>query len=163
MTTNELQTLLRDFYLERLTLLMQHEGVARHISDYDVNNAYQYVVAREETHVSWLQHALLDLGTAIPSDPTRPDVKPPGKDKNGPLELSAQDARANQRFVDNWRERVDRVTNARHKGMLQVILGEMLEHARLFEQAGQGRTDIIGTSLPMHTRRGHVIGDRWIE
>jgi hypothetical protein len=55
------------------------------------------------------------------------------------------------------------VTNARHQGMLRVVLGEMLEHARLFEQAAEGRTDIIGTSLSIHTRRGEVIGTRWIE
>jgi hypothetical protein len=39
----------------------------------------------------------------------------------------------------------------------------MLEHARLFEQAAQGRTDIIGTALPIHTRRGTGLGTRWIE
>ena len=38
-TPTELQTLIRDFYLERLTLLMQHEASAEHVSDYDVNNA----------------------------------------------------------------------------------------------------------------------------
>jgi hypothetical protein len=162
-TPNELQGLIRDFYLERLALLMQHEAVARHIADYDVNNAYQYVIAREETHVSWLQHALLDLGVANPADPSRPDIKPSRKGKEGLLELSATDARDNQRFVEKWRDRVENVTHARHKGMLRVILGEMLEHARLFEQASQGRTDIIGTPLSIHTRRGHVIGTRWIE
>ena len=31
--------------------------------------------------------------------------------------------------------------------MLKVILGEMLEHKRLFDQAAQGRRDLIGTSL----------------
>ena len=30
--------------------------------------------------------------------------------------------------------------NARHKGMLKVILGEMLEHKRLFDQAAAGNT-----------------------
>ena len=77
--------------------------------------------------------------------------------------MSAIDGRDNQRFVEKWRDRVEQVTNARHRGMLRVILGEMLEHARLFEQAAQGRTDIIGTSLPMHTRRGTVLGTRWVE
>ncbi len=47
--------------------------------------------------------------------------------------------------------------------MLQVILGEMLEHKRLFEQASQGRTDIIGTALPINERRGKVLDRRWIE
>ena len=163
MNPTELQNLIRDFYTDRLTLLMQHESAARHISDYDVNNAYQYVVAREETHVSWLQHALLDLGVPIPNDPPRPDIKPGRKGKDAIIELSGADGAANQRFVEKWRGPVDRVTNARHKGMLAVILGEMLEHARLFEQASEGRTDIIGKELPIHTRRGKVLGTRWLE
>jgi hypothetical protein len=162
-TPNDLQSLIREFYLERLALLMQHESAARHITDYDVNNAYQYVIAREETHVSWLQHALLDLGLPIPADPTRPDVKPTAKGKDGMLALCATDGRDNQHFVGKWRERVEQVTHARHQGMLRVVLGEMLEHARLFEQAAAGRTDIIGLALPIHTRRGQVIGTRWIE
>jgi hypothetical protein len=162
-TPTELQALIKDFYLERLTLLMQHESVARHVSDYDVNNAYQYVINREETHVSWLQHALLDLGVAIPADPARPDVKPSGKGNDAIIELYAGDGRDNRRFVDKWRDRVEHVTNARHQGMLRVVLGEMLEHARLFEQAAQGRTDIIGKALPINTRRGKVLGTRWVE
>jgi hypothetical protein len=162
-TPSDLQTLIRDFYVERLALLVQHEAAARHVSDYDVNNAYQNVIAREETHVSWLQHALLDLATTMPPDPARPDVKPSRKGRDGILELSATDARDNQRFVDKWRDRVEKVTHARHQGMLRVILGEMLEHARLFEQAAEGRTDLIGKALPIHARRGHVIGTRWIE
>ena len=163
MTPTELQNLVRDFYLHRLSLLLQHESAARYVSDYDVNNAYQYVIAREETHVSWLQHALLDLGAAIPPDPSAPDVKPTRKGNEGILQLSANDASENQRFVEKWRDRVEPVTNARHKGMLEVILGEMLEHKRLFEQASQGRTDIIGTHLAINERRGKVIDTRWIE
>jgi len=162
-TPTELQALLRDFYLERLTLLMQHEASAEHVSDYDVNNAYQYIISREETHVSWLQHALLDLNVTLPPDPARPTVKPARKGQDAVLEVSATDGRDNQRFVEKWRDRVEQVSNARHRGMLRVILGEMLEHARLFEQAAEGRTDIIGTALPIHTRRGTVLGTRWVE
>jgi hypothetical protein len=162
-TPTELQTLIRDFYLERLTLLMQHEASAEHVSDYDVNNAYQNIISREETHVSWLQHALLDLGLTLPPDPARPTVTPKRKGQPAVLEVSGVDGRDNHRFVDKWRERVELVTNARHRGMLRVILGEMLEHARLFEQAAEGRTDIIGTALPIHTRRGTVLGTRWVE
>jgi len=159
----ELQQLLHEFYVERLLLLMQHEASARFITDYDVNNAYQYIISREETHVSWLQHALLDFGVSIPDDPPRPDVKPSGKGKDAVRELSAVDAQAIQRFVDKWRDRVEQVTHARHKGVLRVILGEMLEHKRLFEQAAEGRTDIIGTALSINERRGQVIDTRWIE
>ena len=163
MTPTELHALIQDFYLERLALLLQHEASARHVSDYDVNNAYQFIISREETHISWLQHAMLDLGMTIPSDPARPEVKPSRTGQAAVLEVSATDGRDNQRFVAKWRNRVEQVNNARHQGMLRVILGEMLEHARLFEQAAEGRTDIIGTSLPMHTRRGTVLGSRWIE
>ena len=163
MTPSELQGLIRDFYLERLALLMQHEAAARYVTDYDVNNAYQYVIAREETHVSWLQHALLDLGAALPSDPASPAVKPSGKGDGVVRELAGNDGRGNHLFVDKWRDRVEQVTHARHKGMLRVILGEMLEHKRLFEQAAEGRTDIIGTHLAINERRGKVIDTRWIE
>jgi hypothetical protein len=160
-TPTELQQLIRAFYLERLTLLMQHEGVARHITDYDVNNAYQYIINREETHVSWLQHALLSMGTEIPADPARPDVAP-RKGKDAGLELCGDDARANAAFVGRWKDKVEHVTNARHQGMLRVILGEMLEHGRIFEQASQGRTDIIGTHLAINARRGQVMDSRWV-
>ncbi len=162
MNPTELQQLIRDFYLQRLTLLMQHESAARFISDYDVNNAYQYVINREETHICWLQQALLGLGLDIPADPARPDVKPSRKG-DALRELTANDARANRQFVSTWRDRVDEVTHARHQGMLRVVLGEMLEHERLFEQASEGRTDIIGTALPINERRGKVIDTRWIE
>jgi hypothetical protein len=162
-TPSELQSLIREFYLERVALLMQHESAARHISDYDINNAYQNVIAREETHVSWLQHALLDLGAALPPDPPPRDVKPAGKGKQAELDVIAADARDNHQFVNRWRDRVEKVTNARHQGMLRVVLGEMLEHKRLFDQAAQGRTDIIGTALPINERRGKVLDTRWVE
>lgn len=165
MTPTDLHELIRVFYLERLALLMQHESAARYVSDYDVNNAYQNIISREETHISWLQHALLDLGLEIPSDPAPPDISPTRKGKNNEavLELTSNDATANQRFVDKWRDPVEQATNARHKGMLRVILGEMLEHRRLFEQASQGRTDIIGTHLAINERRGKVLTTRWVE
>ena len=163
MTPTDLQALLRDFYLDRLALLMRHESSARFVSDYDVNNAYQYVISREETHVSWVQQALLAVGQEIPKDPAIPDIKPSRKGNDAVLELASGDAQANQQFVDKWRSRVDKVTNARHKGMLGVVLGEMLEHQRLFAQASEGRTDIIGTALAINERRGKVIDRRWIE
>jgi hypothetical protein len=162
-TVTELQQFIREFYLERLTLLMRHESAARFISDYDVNNGYQYVISREETQVSWLLHALLDLGAPTPPTPPQPDIRPSGKGDDAWRELATADGRANRQFVERWRDRVEAVSNARHKGMLRVILGEMLEHERLFEQAGAGRTDIIGTALPINERRGKVLDRRWVE
>ena len=163
MTPAELQQLIRTFYLERLLLLMQHEAAARFIFDYDVNNAYQNIINRDETHIAWLQNALIDVGLEIPPDPARPDIRPSKKGKDGMLELCANDARANRDFVEKWRPRIEQVTHARHKGMLRVVIGEMIEHQRLFEQAAEGRTDIIGKALPINERRGKVIDTRWIE
>lgn len=160
--TSDLSHLIREFYLARLALLVRHEEVARHVSQYDVNNAYQYVIAREETHVSWLQHALLDLGETIPPDPARPSVQP-GRGADGWKPLAAEDARANQQFVDAWKPKVETVTHARHKGMLKVILGEMLEHKRIFDQAAAGREDLIGTHLDINRRAGVVANTRWME
>ena len=162
MTPTDLQQLVRDFYLERLALLMRHEASARLIGDYDVNNAYQYMISREETHVSWLQHALIDLGAPLPGDPSAPDVTTSRKGNDAVADLSGEDARLNQQFVDTWRDKIEQVTNARHKGMLRVILGEMLEHTRLFEQAAEGRRDIIGKPMDIHERRGSVLATRWV-
>ena len=159
----ELETLLEEFYLERLTLLMRHEAAARLVTDYDVNNAYQYMINREETHVSWLQHAIVDLGGQIPRDPPLPTASTSRKGDDAVLGLAADDARANQQFVDKWTVRIEQVTNARHKGMLRVILGEMLEHRRLFEQAAEGRKDLTGTAMDIHERRGKVLAARWVE
>ena len=160
--TTGLAHLIRDFYLERVTLLMRHEEVARHVSQYDANNAYQYVINREETHVSWLQQALLGLGAAIPPDPARPRVQA-GSGADAWKSLAADDARANQQFVDAWRPKIEPVTNARHKGMLKVILGEMLEHKRIFDHAAAGRDDLIGTHLSINQRTGVVANTRWME
>lgn len=163
MTPTGLEQLLRDFYVDRLGLLMRHEAAARLVTDYDVNNAYQYIISREETHISWLQHALLNEGHAFPPDPARPSLTPTRKGADVVRELAGEDDRGNQQFVDTWRDRIEQLTNARHKGMLRVILGEMLEHRRIFEQAAEGRTDIIGKALDIHVRRGKVLADRWVE
>src|SRR5690242_13875489 len=106
---------------------MRHEDVAQVITDYDINNAYQYIIAREQTHLSWLQHALLDLGAGLAADPPRDGGV--GTVKGDAWKsLCSDDAQANARFVEKWKPKIDTVTHARHKGMLRVILGETLEH-----------------------------------
>jgi hypothetical protein len=154
-----LAELIRDFYLERVAALMRHEDVAQLVTDYDINNAYQYIIAREQTHLSWLQHALLDLGAKLVADPARGPVLSAKGDAW--KAMAGDDARSNKQFVDKWRPRVDGVSNARHKGMLKVILGENLEHARLFDQAAAGRKDLIGTSLAINDHPGDVMPNRW--
>jgi hypothetical protein len=75
-----------------------------------------------------------------------------------------EDGRDAQSFVDRWRPRIEAMSNARHAKMLRVILGEVLEQKRFFEQARAGRTDLLGRrgeSLgPSH---GEVLPSRWIE
>ncbi len=161
-TTTALSNLITEFLLARTALLMRHEDVARFVTGYDINNAYQYIIAREQTHLSWLQHALLDLGATIPGDPPR-DTVSAATGAEAWKALAADDARLNVQFVDQWRPRVETISHARHKGMLNVILGEMLEHKRLFDQAAAGNTDLIGTSLSYNDHPGAVMGDRWVE
>lgn len=160
---NDLVRQIREFYLERVAILMRHEEVAKQVEDYDVNNTYQYLISREETHLSWLQHALLDLGAEIPADPTRPTVSKAAKAPAGWQGFAAEDARTNAAFVEKWRDVVDTVTHARHRGMLKVVLGETMEHKRFFDQAAAGRTDLLGTHLAINERSGVVAGTRWME
>ena len=157
----ELSQLVKECLAERTALLMRHEDVATHIRDYDINNAYQYIIAREQTHVLWLQHAMLDLKAPIPADPPRETVT--GGKGDAWKGLASEDAQKNAAFVAKWRPRVEQITHARHKGMLNVMLGEMLEHKRLFDQAAAGRRDLIGTSLAINDHTGDVLGTRWVE
>jgi hypothetical protein len=159
-TEQSLAELIRDLYLERVSLLMRHEDVAQVVTDYDINNAYQYIIAREQTHLSWLQHALLDLGATLVNDPPRgPALSAKGDAWKA---LAADDAKANAQFVEKWRPKVEIVSNARHKGMLKVILGETLEHKRLFDQAAAGNRNLIGTSLEINDHSGAVMPVRFV-
>jgi hypothetical protein len=155
-----LAELIRDFYLERVSLLMRHEDVAQLVTDYDINNAYQYIIAREQTHLSWLQHALLDLGAPVANDPSR-GATLSAKGDAWKL-LAGEDAGSNAKFVEKWRAKVEDVSNARHKGMLKVVLGEMLEHKRLFDQAAAGNKNLIGTSLAINDHSGDVMPVRFV-
>jgi hypothetical protein len=161
-TSTELQQLLREFYLERLGLLIRHERSAEVMVDYDINNAYQYVLAREETHVSWLQHALLDLGVDVPPDPPAAAAHQMGKRGPAASDIAREDVRLNEQFIAKWRDRVEVITHARHQGMLKVILGEMAEQRRFFEQAAAGNTELLGKALAINPRVGQVLPTRWV-
>ena len=47
--------------------------------------------------------------------------------------------------------------------MLQVILGETLEHLRMFEQALAGRSDVLGRRADGAGTEGAVLPTRWVE
>jgi len=165
---DELKKLLTDIAAERLALLQRHEAAARVVSHYDFNNTYQYVISREETHVQWLQSALAEFGIALPPPAAIapvPSAPKPGKKVDAATfrDILQDDARALTAFVQKWRERIPTMTHARHRTMVDVILGESLEHARLFEQAAAGIEDVLGRRTGGVPRVGAVLPTRWME
>jgi len=160
----ELASVLREFHHEKLALRQRHAAVARQVSDYAFNNTYQYIIAREDVHLSWLEAALAELG-ATPDEVGEPTLAPRAK-KDGFLPLVAEDAKAAGEFVTRWRARIDDVTNARHRNMVHVILGETLEQKRFFDQMTAGREDLLGRRAngPASPGTGDgVLGTRWLE
>jgi hypothetical protein len=155
----ETLALLQEFHRDKLAACLQHLAAARLVSQYDANNTYQYVINREETQLGWLTSAIAELGGPLPVDSGAPD-------RSGANEATvfAEDAAAAHAFVERWRGRVDALGDARRRRMLQVILGETLEHKRFFEQALAGRTDLLGIrSAAVGERAGQVLPTRWIE
>jgi hypothetical protein len=167
----ELLDLLREFYRHKLTMRRVHEAAARRVTHYDFNNTYQYVIAREEMHVRWVADAVIDLAGAIGrtdaasllEDIPEPQLTVAGKADAAQQGVMAQDRDAAQAFVDHWRPRVEAITHARHRTLLNVILGETLEHKRFFEQALAGRTDLLGRRADGAGTGGGVLPVRWIE
>ena len=162
MKATELLALLREFYRDKLTIRQRHVAVAKHVPDYDFNNTYQYVIAREDVQLNWLADAVTDMGGAL-EDLPEPDIQGSGKSAEVQAQLIGEDRQAAQSFVDKWRPRMEAMPNARHRSLLRVILGETLEHKRFFDQALAGRTDLLGkrheTLGPSH---GEVLATRWI-
>jgi hypothetical protein len=166
----ELLDLLRQFHKHKLTMRQRHEAAARHVTDYDFNNTYQYVIAREDMHVTWVADAALDVAASMgaPTEGLLEDVPEPaltvqGKRASAQTSVITQDRDAAQSFVDHWRPRVAAMAHARHRTMLNVILGETLEHKRFFEQALAGRSDLLGRRADGAGTGGGVLPTRWIE
>lgn len=165
---NELQQVLTEFSAERLALVERHEAGARVVSNYDFNNTYQYVINREETHLTWLQSALGEIGVAAPKASSVlavPAVEKGGRAGEAKAFRAILEDDANQlgEFVRRWRPRVTALTHARHRIMLDVVLGESREHQRLFEQAASGFEDLLGRRTADAVRRGSVLPARWME
>ena len=165
---NELQQLLTDLAAERVALIERHEAGARVVAHYDFNNTYQYVIAREETHLGWLDNALTEQGASMPKAASALPVPAVGKvsKKVEPSAFKAvleDDARTLAAFVQKWRPKVDAMTHARHRTMLNVVLGESLEHQRLVTQASGGFEDLLGKRTHDALRVGGVLPARWQE
>ena len=168
MHKDELRQVLIDFAAERLALLQRHEAGARVVSHYDFNNTYQYIISREETHVQWLQSALAEFGATLPQ-PAAALPLPEAPKASKKMDVTAfrgileDDGRGLTAFVQRWRDRAQKMTHARHRNMLNVIFGESLEHARMFEQAAAGFEDVLGRRTGGVARVGAVLPTRWME
>jgi len=154
-------SLLAELHRDKLTLLARHQTGAQSVTQYDANNAYQYVINRDEAHLSWIADAIGEAGGAVPSfdaaaaEGTRP------REAQATI---ADDARQAQEFVTRWQPRVHEFTDARYQGLLRVVLGEMLEEKRFFDQAQAGRRDLLGKRSPAAAPAiGDVLPIRWIE
>jgi hypothetical protein len=156
----DLLPLLQEFYRDKLSAVLQHIAGARVVSDYDANNAYQYIINREETQLSWVAQAIVALSAEVPTATDRTAAQPPTDMRA----VIGQDVRDAQAFVDRWRPRVEAMGNARHRKMLEVVLGETLEQKRFFEQALAGRHDLLGRRTEdVGVLVGKVLPTRWIE
>jgi hypothetical protein len=159
---SEALSLLLEFHGEKLAMMLRHQAHARLVAQYDANNTYQYVINREDMQLSWLSKAIMDLGGVTPGPVEPPAAAPPAK--TAAASLFKNDAQDAQAFVERWRPRIAAVANARHRGMLQVILGETIEQHRFFEQALAGRTDLLGRrGDAAGPARGEVLAARMVE
>ena len=153
--------LLREFHRDKAGLRQAHAAAAQFVGDYDFNNTYQYVIAREDMHVRWLIDAITDLG-AQPDDVAARQLSPSGKGAEAQRSVIAADRDGAARFIDKWRSRLDGLPNARHGTMLHVILGETVEHKRFFDLALAGRTDLLGRRADGAGTGGGVLDRRWM-
>ncbi|MDR1988695.1 MAG: hypothetical protein LBQ09_00520 [Acidobacteriaceae bacterium] len=160
----DLTTLLQEFYADKLAELLRHIAGARLVGQYDANNAYQYIINREETQLSWVGRAIVDLDGSVPSAKEAGDRQVSGKGAAAAQTVMQEDAQRAQAFHERWQPKVEAMTNARHRGMLRIILGEVLEQKRFFEQARVGEMNLLGRRTPgVGERVGEVLPTRWLE
>jgi hypothetical protein len=158
----EMLELLREFHADKGAMRQRHAAAAEFVGDYDFNNTYQYVIAREDMHLRWLADAVRDLGGGDVADAAAAQLHPSGKGAEAQRSVIAGDLTAAGEFIDKWRGRVDSLPNARNRTLLNVILGETLEHKRFFDLALAGRTDLLGRRADGAGTGGGVLPTRWV-
>ena len=159
MTPGDLLELLQQLYRDTAELVMTRQAAARGVTDYNINNAYQQVLGRQDVHLRWLADAIEALGgaSAAPLELVNGD----SQGSRGDLkELVQSDYQAQRALIDRWAPRVATVTHARHRKMLDLILGEMAEHLRVFQHAADGRDDLLGRHSDGKVLRGEVMAAR---
>jgi hypothetical protein len=154
--------LLQQLYGEKLALYRRHEAGARQVSGYAFNNTYQYILNREDAHLCWLRSAIEGLG-AQPGELTAPLPLPAGSGVAAAQAIIEDDARTAREFADRWESRVAGVTQARHRKLLDLMLGEAREQQRFFEMARSGQDDLLGRRPHGAGTGGGVMATRWIE
>ena len=159
MKPGDLLALLRAIYQDKSALRRRHEAGARRVGRYLFNNTYQYIIAREDTHLGWLRDGIEGMGGILPDPPAAPAVDPTGSER----EIISADLDAVRGFVERWRTKIETVTNARHRLMLTLLMGETLEQQRFFEQALAGRADLLGRRTSGPETAGSVVSTRWME
>ena len=144
MKPDDLLSTLRAFHRDKLTMRERHVAVARFVTDYEFNNAYQYVIAREDVHLSWLEAALVGAGgnPDVVEEPIVTAARVGAKADF--LPLVKEDLRLIDAFVGKWRPRLAEISNARDRSMVQVVIGETLEQRRFFSQILAGQDDLLG-------------------
>ncbi len=162
MKATELLDLLAEFYRDKMAMRQRHIAAARLVSDYDFNNTYQYVIAREDLQLNWLRDAVTGMG-AVPPDLPEPTISATGKGAQVQAAMLQEDRSGAHAFLEKWRPRVDALNHARHRTMLNVILGETAEHRRFFDQAIAGRSDLLGRRADGAGTGGGVLPTRWVE
>jgi hypothetical protein len=158
-TPAELLALLQDFYRDTLELMLARQANARSVGAYDANNAYQQVLGRQDVHLRWLADAITALGGPVAAAPSG-EVANPVAQRNQARQLIESDARAQENLIARWEPRVAGVSNARDRKLLELILGEMREHLRVFRQALDGRTDLLGRHADGKVLSGEVLPAR---
>jgi hypothetical protein len=153
----ELLTFLNDFYRDTLELFKARQTNAQSVAAYDANNGYQQILGRQEVHLQWVRDAIAALGGTAADSPDQVSGKASRETARSIIDT---DAAAQQAFIDGWVPRIATVTNARHRKMLHLILGEMTEHLRVLQQAAENRADLLGRHSDGKVLRGTVMAAR---
>jgi hypothetical protein len=153
----DLLQFLNEFHRDTLELFKARQTHAQSVAAYDANNGYQQILGRQEIHLQWLRDAVAALGGAAADTLDQVSGKASADAAKSIIEADAASQKA---FIDRWAPRTASVTNARHRKMLELILGEMKEHLRFLQQAAESRSDLLGRHADGKVLRGTVIAAR---
>ena len=162
MTPAELLALLEELFRDKLALHQRHFAAARRVAHYDFNNAYQYVIAREDAHLSWLREVITAMHGTL-AEVAEPDLGAGRTSTEALQAIFSEDAASARAFAEKWQVRVAAITNARHRRMCEVVVGETREQQRFFEHAREGREDLLGRRHANVGTGGGVLPVRWVE